>query len=250
MPQPSDYLRVLGLSAELASLRPGARRDRITAALGELVPGDDTFYTRLDLAAASSVVERGDGRRDAAFADDITRTASDNPAVISYLDDPCDLAPRRMSDVGTDADWTRTASYNEAFRRRGGRYQLSLVCRLDAARSVGEGWIVTRNRHDFTDAEVDLAALLLPTLIFASRADALGAGVISRVPRDPEPPLTAAEIEVLRLLGQGLTARAIGQRRQIAAGTVRKHLEHIYAKFGVHDRLEVTLIAEALGLLA
>lgn len=247
MPREADYRRVLALSAELSGEpSPRRRRDRITAALRELVPGDDTFFTRLDLASSASIVDRGDGRSDPAFARDITRTAGDNPAVESYLGRPWDLAPRRMSDVRADADWLRTASYNEVFRARGGRYQLSLVCRLDVGRSAGEGWIVTRSSFDFTDDDVELAAVLLPLLVYAD-----GVGVPGAEPgRGPQPPLTRTEVEVLRLLAKGLTARAIGSRRGVSPQTVRKHLEHIFAKFDVHDRLEVTLLADALGLPA
>ena len=47
----------------------------------------------------------------------------------------------------------------------------------------------------------------------------------------------------------GLTATAIGHRLRISARTVRKHLEHVYAKTGQHDRLMAVGYVRRLGLL-
>lgn len=54
-------------------------------------------------------------------------------------------------------------------------------------------------------------------------------------------PLTAREREVLLQLSVGLTACQIAHRLGISSATVRKHLEHAYAKLGVHDRLTATI---------
>lgn len=49
--------------------------------------------------------------------------------------------------------------------------------------------------------------------------------------------LTKRERQILDLLGTGMTARAIGTVLGISHRTVSKHLEHAYAKTGLHDRL-------------
>ncbi len=48
--------------------------------------------------------------------------------------------------------------------------------------------------------------------------------------------LTVRELDVLNLLADGLTNGEIAQRLWIAPGTVRRHLENIYEKLGVHTR--------------
>ena len=58
--------------------------------------------------------------------------------------------------------------------------------------------------------------------------------------------LTARETAVLTALLDGLTAAAIARRQQCSPRTVHKHVEHIYRKMGVHDRLEA---ARAVGEL-
>jgi DNA-binding NarL/FixJ family response regulator len=50
--------------------------------------------------------------------------------------------------------------------------------------------------------------------------------------------LTARELEVLRLVAEGLDNRVIGRRLDISRSTVKHHLEAIYAKLGVHGRME------------
>ena len=48
--------------------------------------------------------------------------------------------------------------------------------------------------------------------------------------------LTAREREVVDLVAEGLTNGEIAQRLWISPGTVRRHLENIYEKLGVHTR--------------
>jgi DNA-binding NarL/FixJ family response regulator len=50
--------------------------------------------------------------------------------------------------------------------------------------------------------------------------------------------LTPRELEVLRLVAEGLDNRVIGRRLGITRSTVKHHLEAVYAKLGVHGRME------------
>ncbi|GAA5118884.1 helix-turn-helix transcriptional regulator [Pseudonocardia adelaidensis] len=62
--------------------------------------------------------------------------------------------------------------------------------------------------------------------------------------------LTPRELAVLDLAAHGLTAAAIGRRLTIAERTVLKHLEHIYSKLGVGNRLAAVQRAQRVGLLS
>lgn len=55
--------------------------------------------------------------------------------------------------------------------------------------------------------------------------------------------LTPMEIEVVRLVAEGLTNPQIGERLFIARGTVKVHLSHIFAKLGVSTRSELAAAA-------
>jgi DNA-binding CsgD family transcriptional regulator len=50
------------------------------------------------------------------------------------------------------------------------------------------------------------------------------------------PRLTAREREILDLVAEGRTNAEIAERLWVSPGTVRRHLENIYAKLGVHTR--------------
>lgn len=62
--------------------------------------------------------------------------------------------------------------------------------------------------------------------------------------------LTPRELDVLERLGAGLTAVAIAHRLGISVRTVHKHLERVYEKLGVTDRLTAVLEARRRGLIA
>ncbi|HWH41196.1 MAG TPA: response regulator transcription factor [Usitatibacter sp.] len=61
--------------------------------------------------------------------------------------------------------------------------------------------------------------------------------------------LTAREHDVLSLMTQGLSNKAIANRLEISAGTVKSHLKAIFAKLEVRSRAQAMLTAEERGLL-
>jgi DNA-binding NarL/FixJ family response regulator len=62
-------------------------------------------------------------------------------------------------------------------------------------------------------------------------------------------PLTTREVEVLRLVVQGVRNSEIGQRLSISVKTVETHLTSIYGKLGVQSRAEAIALAQKQGLL-
>lgn len=63
-----------------------------------------------------------------------------------------------------------------------------------------------------------------------------------------EPPrntfgLTVRELEIVRLIAQGMTNKDIAQDCKIAEETVKRHLKNIFDKVGVWNRLELALFA-------
>jgi non-specific serine/threonine protein kinase len=60
--------------------------------------------------------------------------------------------------------------------------------------------------------------------------------------------LTPRETEVLRLVSDGQTNREIARRLVISDGTVKRHLDHIFAKLNVSSRAAATALAVRAGL--
>jgi len=100
-----------------------------------------------------------------------------------------------------------------------------------------------------------LKDMLLTDVISAIRAVLRGervipAAVATRLAEFPErSDLTERELEVLRLVGRGLSnkevAKAIGRMDE----TVKIHLKNIFAKLGVADRTEAVTVALTRGLI-
>jgi DNA-binding CsgD family transcriptional regulator len=59
-------------------------------------------------------------------------------------------------------------------------------------------------------------------------------------------PLTPREQEVLSWVARGKTNTEIARLLRVAPSTVRKHLENVYVKMGVHNR--TAAVARLLGL--
>ena len=64
-----------------------------------------------------------------------------------------------------------------------------------------------------------------------------------------EPLLTEREVEVLNLLAEGLSSRAIAERLFISLNTSRNHVQHVIAKLGVHSRLEAVAVGRRTGMI-
>ncbi len=60
--------------------------------------------------------------------------------------------------------------------------------------------------------------------------------------------LTPREVEVLALVGEGLSNKAIARRLTISSHTVKYHLEAIFAKLGVRSRAEAVTRGLRLGV--
>lgn len=90
--------------------------------------------------------------------------------------------------------------------------------------------------HLFRDvtASKELLALVHERLAPRRAAGATGAapGVLSR-----------RELEVLRLLTEGLNTSATAERLHVSPATIRNHVQNIFGKLGLHSRLEAVAYA-------
>ncbi len=62
-------------------------------------------------------------------------------------------------------------------------------------------------------------------------------------------PLSERELEILRLVAEGLSNREVGERLFLALDTIKGHNRRIYAKLGVSRRTEAIAYARELGLI-
>ena len=62
-------------------------------------------------------------------------------------------------------------------------------------------------------------------------------------------PLTDRELEVLRLVADGMTNKQVAETLVLAVGTVKKHLKNVYDKLDVHSRTQAVARARELRIL-
>lgn len=62
-------------------------------------------------------------------------------------------------------------------------------------------------------------------------------------------PLSEREIEILKLVSQGLTNKEIAAKLYLAEGTVKNYVTSILQKIGARDRTQAAIRARELGLL-
>jgi DNA-binding NarL/FixJ family response regulator len=100
-----------------------------------------------------------------------------------------------------------------------------------------------------------LKDMLLSDVITAIRSVLRGERVIpipvaTRLAEFPErSDLTERELEVLRLVGRGLSNKEVAQAIGRMDETVKIHLKNIFVKLGVADRTEAVTVALARGLI-
>ncbi len=107
-----------------------------------------------------------------------------------------------------------------------------------------------RPASDERDAARRLRVMAAESRLDAEAVDTVLDAAGHRVPRRSSWPagLTGREVEILRLVAQGASNRAIAAQLRIAEKTVRNHVEHIYAKVGVSNRTGASLFAITHGI--
>ena len=70
------------------------------------------------------------------------------------------------------------------------------------------------------------------------------------VKRMKNPILSERELEVLRLMAQGLSNQDIGTALNIGESTVKSHVTHILSKLGVSDRTQAVIVSIRRGLVS
>lgn len=156
----------------------------------------------------------------------------------------------RILDVAPKS-FARSQYYRTFYRKIRVLDELALLVRLDQ-----DDWIIvslarTQTRARFSDAELAAMSEVFPMM---------AAGVVANWGEaDQSPPplsltadrlrdfardlLSPREADVVHLVLQGHTSRAIATFLGVAEGTVKVHRHHAYAKLGIHSQSELFSLA-------
>ncbi|MEU3645722.1 response regulator transcription factor [Lentzea sp. NPDC034063] len=114
---------------------------------------------------------------------------------------------------------------------------------LPAIESGATGYLLKDAHPDDLAAAVRTAAAGRTTL-----APTVADRLLNRM-RLPDAALTRREIEVLGLVADGLSNRAVAARLHLTEGTVKSHLARCYTKLGVDSRTAAVATATDIGLI-
>ncbi len=195
--------------------------------------------------------------QDLAFADLPEETAEDIEMFFdAYWDCLACCYPERSGDHERVTTWTDFHSEREYRNLLMGQYVLGsglwheLLVTLPPDGGRERRLLLTREVGDVPFSERDrlLLTLLRPHLVrIRDRVEAER--------RTASPVLTPRQVQLLRRVATGKTNRQIARELGLSEGTVRKHLEHVYARLAVSSRTEAlarvprALLVEEPGVL-
>jgi len=197
-------------------------------ALAELIPCDLIGYSELDRVnrrVLEYVGNDGDGG-----ADDLFWEIVDELPLCRYQQAYADFSAKRLSDVVSRAQLVRSRVHAQWFAPAGVVAELEVG--IARSRTTTRNFVLSRRHGDFSDRDVAVLQMVAPHLERVHEMSRLrGAVEPGELDR-----LTAREAQVIELVAAGLTNAGIAERLWISPGTVKKHLDHVYAKLGVANR--------------
>ena len=201
--------------------------------LGQLLGADFAVYSEWDLGARRYPRLWVDMPRVSTPADVAEATSRLCPTYpLSVLRLSGASKPCVLSDFVSSRQLHQLEYYQHVLRPMGVEHQLRLW--LPAPAKTSRVFYFNRSSAgaDFADRERGLLELLRPFLVALRERFALD-------DNDDEHTLdclTGRETEILQLVARGKTNHEIAGLLVVSDHTVRKHLEHVYEKLGVHTR--------------
>jgi DNA-binding CsgD family transcriptional regulator len=203
------------------------------AALNELIPCDCLGYTDLDRVHRRKLdfvgTDEGDANDDKEW---FWRIVDEHP-LCRHQQAYADFSATRLSDVISRPRLVNSRVYAEWFRPLG--IEAELEVGITRSRVRTRNFVLDRAHGDFSARDRAVLELLRPHLRRIHEMTELRRAAGASQSDDLER-LTAREAEILELVAAGLTNAAIAERLWVSPGTVKKHLENVYAKLGVANR--------------
>jgi DNA-binding CsgD family transcriptional regulator len=203
------------------------------AALNDLIPCDCLGYSDLDRVRRRTLDYVGTDEGDADDNAGGFWNIVDEHPLCRHHQAYADFSATRLSDVISRPRLVNSRIYAEWFRPLGIEAQLEVG--ITPSRTRTRNFVLDRAHGDFSARDRAVLELIRPHLRRIHEMTELRRIAGASQPDDLDR-LTAREAEILELVAAGLTNAAIAERLWVSPGTVKKHLENVYAKLGVANR--------------
>ncbi|MGB7448423.1 MAG: helix-turn-helix transcriptional regulator [Ornithinimicrobium sp.] len=224
---------------------PGyALPDALLAQLVDLLEGDEIMFNHVDSTAQTQYFIQhyaADAGSQVLIGTDWLEPGAWTDSWAHYWDSPCSFPER----TGTYHHVQMLTDFYSDRQRRSDPITADCGPQIMLVLPNGQGRTLRlicnrESGRDFTEDDRFLLLLLMPHLerLFRARErQRAGTQVV----------LTPRQRQLLRQLRLGLTNAQIAHRLGISEGTVRSHLEHLYARLGVTNRMAAVIRAENLA---
>ena len=206
--------------------------------LPEVIGCDSVWRADCDYGSRRNTMLSTDHRVDDAYVRGQDRwwQLYDQHPLLAFRDATGDGRALRLSDFLPRRSLRRLQLYREFFQPFGIEASLSIRIQVTPRRAVDLG--CTRSSGDFSVQDrfaLDVVRSFLDRLVLLHDERSLESNRLTR-----------REHQVLALVARGASNAEIGTELVIAPGTVKKHLDNIYAKLGAANRAEA--VARTLAL--
>jgi DNA-binding CsgD family transcriptional regulator len=242
----ADFEAILGFLADVKDIDVEEPYSvEVLARLSDLIPCDAALYQRVDLGSRRYVGVLAYAPGDDSEDDEALYWSVGPCPITEYRSRTGDLKALTMADVISRQRYHELPIYREYFRPSGVDQLMDMGLSSDP--SDHRSLVLFRGPDEVDFSERDKAVLELLRPHFRAREaraalrqrllDITGPGADAG--SSPDPALTAREREIIRLVAEGMTNAQIAAALWVAPGTVKKHLENVYAKLGVGRRAAV-----------
>ena len=153
----------------------------------------------------------------------------------------------RTSELMSDEEREKTTIYKHCFEPFGLYYsvEISIICN---DRPLGLIAIYRQKAQgDFTDQEVFILQLLkehLNARFYREKMDASGSSENQLLKKAAlKYGLSERETEIASMIAAGMNNEEISTKLSVAPNTLKKHLQHIYTKTGIHNRTRLVSLS-------
>lgn len=234
---PVEFARTIGARPSFAAFVDG-----VLEGLGRVLDAKLVTFNRLDLhTRRSSVITRPFRPEHLDAVEAVNERLPEHP-LLAWVPTQSAWPVVRLSDVATTDQLATWPLYRDVLCPIGAAYSL-FVFVSSPRRDEWVYFVANRSDRDFDDDDLQFVRAVQPALV--ATIARWGPTSLSGT----SPTLTGRERAVLGHLAAGLTADAMAHALGARPATVRKHLQNVYAKLVVHDRLSAVMRARELGLL-